>query len=205
MTRAVAFLQPQMADWEAGPVLALLRSNFGVQTLTATPDGAPVASCGGLRVKGDVAFDKVAAEDADAFLLIGSDAWPGYYDTGFFWLLQGAAAQGKVVGAICGGVVAAARAGVLAGRSHTANDRAWLQRQAPGYAGQERYVDSPRAVADGRIVTAPGSAPGTFAAEVARLLAPDQGGAIAAFEDLCAREWRSPPASAPLSIPPTTA
>jgi putative intracellular protease/amidase len=110
-------------------------------------------------------------------------------------MLQAAAAQGKVVGAICAGAVALARAGVLEGRAHTSNDRAWLHGHAPGYAGAERYVDSPRAVVDGRVVTAPGSAPGTFAAGVARLLAPDHGEEIEAFEALCAREWSPAPAA----------
>jgi putative intracellular protease/amidase len=189
MTRVIAFLQPGMADWQACPSLALLRSRFGVQVLTATPDGAPITTCGGLRVKSDVAFDKVVAEGGDAFLLLGSDAWPAFYDTAFFWMLQTAAAQGRVVAAICEGAVALARAGLLAGRAHTSNGRDWLRTQATGYGGEDRYVDSPRAVVDGRIVTAPGSAPGAFAAEVARLLVPDRAEEIRAFERLCAREW----------------
>jgi putative intracellular protease/amidase len=185
-----------MADWEAGPVLALLHATFGAEILAATPLGAPITTLGGLRVASDVAFDKVTPEGADAFLLIGSDAWPAFYDTGFSWMLQAAAAQGRVVGAICAGTVALARAGLLEGRAHTSNDRAWLQSQAAGYGGADLYVDSPRAVVDGRIVTAPGSAPGAFAAEVARLLAPDHEEEIEAFETLCAREWTAPPALA---------
>ena len=48
MTVAVAFLQPDWADWEAGAVLALLRREFGVQIEIATPDGeAGLAALGG--------------------------------------------------------------------------------------------------------------------------------------------------------------
>jgi putative intracellular protease/amidase len=189
MTRVVAFLQPGMADWEAGPVLALLRGRCGVQILAATPDGVPITTVAGLCVKGDVAFAKVSPEDADAFVLVGSDAWAGYHDTNFLWLLQGAAAQGKVIGAICAGTIAAARSGVLDRRAHTSNGGAWLRERAGAYPGADHYVESPRAVTDGRIITAPGSAAASFAAAFARLVAPRAATTIDAFEAAARREW----------------
>jgi len=189
MTVAVAFLQPGWADWEAGPVLAALRTYYGVQIEIATPDGEPQTSMGGVLAAADYRFDDPVLADADVFLLIGSDAWTDYRDEALFSLLRQVQADGKLIGAICAGTVAAARAGLLAGRAHTSNDPAWLAEQAPAYAGAAGYVDTPRAVVDGRLVTAPGTAPVTFSAEIARLIAPEAAAGYDAYLDMFAREF----------------
>lgn len=173
MTVAVAFLQPGWADWEAGQVLAALREYYGVQIEIATPDGEPQTSIGGVLAAADYRFSDPVLADADVFLLIGSDAWPGYRDEAFDSLLRQVHADGKIVGAICGATVAVGRAGLLAGKAHTSNGADWLAGHAPAYAGIERYVDTPKAVADGKLVTAPGSAPVTFSAAICRLVAPE--------------------------------
>ena len=164
MTIAVAFLQPGWADWEAGPVLAGLRRHYGVQIEVATPDGEPQTSIGGLLAASDYKFSDPVLADADVLLLIGSDAWVEYQDEALFSLLRQAHADGKIIGAICGATVALARAGLLAGKAHTSNGAEWLAGHAPDYAGIERYVDTPKAVADGKVVTASGLAPVTFSA-----------------------------------------
>lgn len=189
MTRVITFLQPGWADWEAGPVLALLREQFGGRTRVATPDGGTVTSVGGLTVKGDLAFHDPEPGDADAWLLIGSDAWPEYRDKAFFTGLRRALDAGRVVGAICAGTVAAARAGLFEGRTHTSNGLDWLLEQAPGYAGHEGYLDQAAAVTDGHLVSASGLAPITFAASVARLIDPEKAGELTVYEHLYAREF----------------
>lgn len=192
MTVAVAFLQPGWADWEAGAVLALLREHLGVQIEIATPDGEPQTSIGGLLAAADYRFDDPVLSDADVFLLIGSDAWSEYLDEALFGLLRQAVADGKIVGAICAGTVAAARARLLDGRAHTSNGKDWLEAAVPGYGGGESYRDQARAVTAGRVVTAAGSAPVSFAASVARLVAPDAEAQIAAYEAMFAREFQAP-------------
>ena len=189
MTKAVAFFQPGWADWEAGSVLALLREHFGATVSIATPDGRPQTSIGGVRAAADAAFADIGPGDADVFLAIGSDAWPAFHDAAFFNLLRQALAGGKIVGAICAATVAAARAGLFEGRAHTSNGQDWLAGHAAGYAGLDGYVDTPRAVTDGRLVSAPGSAPGTFASAILRLTAPVQAAAIDENAAMMAREW----------------
>jgi putative intracellular protease/amidase len=189
MTVAVAFLQPGWADWEAGPVLAALREYYGVQVEIATPDGEPQTSIGGVLAAADYRFADPVLADADVLLLIGSDAWPGYRDEALFSLLRQAQADGKIIGAICAATVAAARAGLLAGRAHTSNGGEWLAGHAPGYAGAEAYVDSAKAVVGGRLVTASGVAPVTFCAEICRLVAPEAGEAHDAYVAMFAREF----------------
>ena len=189
MTKVVAFFQPGWADWEAGSVLALLREYFGATVSIATPDGRSQISIGGVRAAADAAFADIGPGDADIFLAIGSAAWPAFHDAAFFNLLREALAADRIVGAICAATVATARAGLFEGRAHTSNGRDWLAGHAPGYAGFEGYVDTSRAVTDGRLVSAPGSAPGTFTSAILRLTAPDHAAAIDENEAMMAREW----------------
>jgi putative intracellular protease/amidase len=192
MLRTIAFFQPGWADWEAGQVLALLREHGRSEVRIATVDGGPQSSMGGVRAAADLAFADVGPDDAEVYLLIGSDRWVGFRDEVFFGQLRAALARGAVVGAICAGTVAAARAGLFEGRAHTSNGRDWLAQVAPGYAGADRYLDIPRAVRDGRLVSAAGLAPGTFAAEVMQLAVPELQAAVQEYRALMAQEWVTP-------------
>jgi putative intracellular protease/amidase len=189
MTIAVAFLQPGWADWEAGPVLAVLREYYGVQVEVATPDGEPQTSIGGVLAAADYRFADPVLADADVLLLIGSDAWSDYRDDAFFSLLRQAHADGKIIGAICAGTVALARASLFEGKAHTSNGADWLQGVVPGYAGAAGYVDTPRAVTDGRLVSASGLAPVTFSAAIARLVAPEAGASHDEYVAMFAKEF----------------
>lgn len=189
MTVAVAFLQPGWADWEAGSVLALLRRELKVQIEIATPDGEPETSIGGVLAAADYRFDDPVLNDADVFILIGSDAWAEGENKAVSGLLRQAFADGKVVAGICAGTTALAHAGLFEGRKHTSNDREWLLKTVTDYPGAEHYVDTPRAVSDGKVVSASGLAPVTFAAAVARLIAPEAEDAIAGYEAMFAREF----------------
>ena len=189
MTVAVAFLQPGWADWEAGSVLPLLREYLGVQIEIATPDGEPQTSIGGVLAAADYKFSDPVLSDADVFLLIGSDAWVEFKDEALFSLLRQALADGKIVGAICAGTVAAARARLFEGRAHTSNGQDWLLGQEAGYAGADGYVDTPKAVTAGKIVSAPGTAPITFAAAIGRLIAPESEEMLAGYEAMFAKEF----------------
>lgn len=189
MTVAVAFLQPGWADWEAGSVLALLRRELKVQIEIATPDGEPETSIGGVLAAADYRFDDPVLNDADVFILIGSDAWAEGENKAVSGLLRQAFADGKVVAGICAGTTALAHAGLFEGRKHTSNDREWLLKTVTDYPGAEHYVDTPRAVSDGKVVSASGLAPVTFAAAVARLIAPEAEDEIAGYEAMFAREF----------------
>lgn len=189
MTVAVALLQPGWADWEAGPVLALLRRELKVQIEIATPDGEPETSIGGVLAASDYRFDDPVLSDADLFIVIGSDAWNEGENKAVTALLRQAFADGKPVAGVCAGTTALAHAGLFDGRKHTSNGRDWLLKAVPDYPGAEHYVDTPKAVADGKLVSASGLAPVTFAAAVARLVAPEAAEMIADFEAMCAREF----------------
>lgn len=188
MKRCVALFHHGWADWESGFVLAALRDYFGVEVRIATPEGAEVTSIGGVRASADLAFTAVDPDGLDLLLVIGSDRWMSEENPEVVDLLRRTAAAGKPIGAICAGTLAAARAGLLEDRPHTSNALDFLQARADGYGGAAHYVDTPRAVTGGKVITAPGSAPASFSVAVLRLLLPDQDEAIAGYERMLSLE-----------------
>lgn len=189
MKRCVALFHHGWADWEAGFVLAALREYFGFEVRIATPGGADVLSIGGVRAAADLAFTAVDPADLDVLLVIGSASWIDGDNPEVVDLLRRAEAEGKVIGAICAGTLAAARAGLLDDRPHTSNALDFLKQKASGYGGAAAYVDVPRAVTGGRLVTAPGSAPGTFSVAVLRLAAPEQAAMIDRYAAMLSAEY----------------
>ncbi len=192
MTKVIVFLQPGWAEWEAGAVLPLLKLFCRAEMRVVTPDGGPAASISGIRATSDGAFAEVGPDEADVFIAIGSDAWPSFRDDRYLDLLRGALDRGRVLGAICAATIGPARAGLFRSRAHTSNGRDWLRQQAPDYAGAALYRDTPSAVSDDRLVTAPGSAPNTFASAILRLIRPEAAQTIVDNEALMQREWSGP-------------
>ncbi|BBE74120.1 DJ-1/PfpI family protein [Oharaeibacter diazotrophicus] len=189
MARIDILLIDAFADWEAAPLAAAARSDLGDTVRVMTPDGGRVTSMGGLTAVPDLAATDWRAEDADALIVVGSPVWmtPEAPDVGD--LLRRAVAADLVVGAICGATLAPARAGLLDDRAHTSNDAAFLAEQGGDYAGTALYVETPAAVTGGRLVTAPGSAPVTFAVAVLSLLHPERAAYIQELRTMSAREF----------------
>jgi putative intracellular protease/amidase len=160
-----------------------------------TPRGAPVVSNGGLQLAGQRGLTPEESRDLDAVAVIGSDGWAAENHPDVAPLLISVAERGGVVGGICAGTLALARAGLFRDRAHTSNGRGWILEHVPGYAGAERYCDLAHAVADGRLVSAPGSAPGTFAIAFLEPLYPERKEQIAQMRTIFAGEYRA--ASAP--------
>lgn len=160
MTKLVILLSEGFADWETAILAATARGWYGVEVAQSTIDGAPVISAGGLTVH--PASPLVEALDgADALVLCGGTAWRTA-PPDISAVLK--AFKGPI-GAICDATRALAGAGLLEGVCHTSNDADTLAEVA-GYGGSRHYIASPVAVRDGRIVTAPGTAPVSFMAEV---------------------------------------
>lgn len=198
MTRCVALFNHGWADWESGFVLAALREYFGFSVRIATPGGVEVTSIGGVRAAADLAFDAVDPADADLLLVIGSARWIEVEDPAVTALLRQADAAGLAIGAICAGTLAAARAGLLDDRPHTSNAQAFLRSRAAGYGGASFYQNTPRAVTGRNLVTAPGSAPASFAVAVLRLAAAEREADIARYAAMLAAE-HAPAGQAPPS------
>lgn len=178
------------ADWERAPLAALL-AGFEVAVVHATPGGAPVTSIGRLEARPQVALADLRPDAFDALVLIGSEGWQDAATrAAALPLVVAAHRAGRVVAGICGATLALAEAGLLDGRPHTSNGLAFLEAHLPAYGAAATYVDGARAVAADGVVTASGLAPISFAAEVARLVAPDHAEEIAGFEAMMGAEHR---------------
>jgi putative intracellular protease/amidase len=176
------------ADWEYGLLAASAVEWFGAKAVSLSPDGKPVTGISGFVLTPDRGIEPEANAGLDAVAVIGSDAWAAANPPDVSALLKSVSSRGGIVGGICAGTLAVARSGLLQGQKHTSNGRAWILERVPGYAGSEFYEDVPYAVAGDRVVTAPGSAPGTFATGFLEALYPDQKKELAEMGALLARE-----------------
>jgi putative intracellular protease/amidase len=181
----------RFADWEYGLLSASAVEWFGARAVALGPDGATLVSASGFRLSPERGLDPPENKDLGAVAVIGSDRWAEAGAPDVSLLLGDVVARGGVVGGIRAGTLALARAGLFAGARHTSNGRDWILSHEPDYAGKQRYQDVPHAVADGRIVSAPGSASGTFALEFLGALYPERSREIAAMRELFAREHQS--------------
>lgn len=177
------------ADWEFGLLSASAVEWFGAKAFSLTPDGKPVKSMSGFRLTPDRSTDPLENVDLDAVAVIGSDNWASKDPPDVAPLLKAVKERDGVVGGICAGTLALARAGLFAQTSHTSNGRDWILGHEPGYAGSANYMDVPHAVADGSLISAPGSAPGTFALEFLQALYPGKDAQFAEMRALFGREY----------------
>jgi putative intracellular protease/amidase len=155
---------PGFADWEPAHALAELRRQGGyrVEVVGLTRD--PVMSMGGVTVLPTRKLSEVDPGDVAVFILPGGDRWEAAPpEPELVGLLEQLQARGVPVAAICGATVAMARAGLIRGRRHTSNGKAYLEQHAPDYGDAAQYVDAP-AVRDRGLITASGLADVEFAA-----------------------------------------
>ncbi|TWF54770.1 DJ-1/PfpI family protein [Neorhizobium alkalisoli] len=166
MTAIVIALTEEFADWECALLMATARSYLGVTVKTASADGGPVTSMGGLKVVPDLSYAAVSPKDFDALVVPGGLAWenqvvPETLDG----LIRAFHGGDRVVAGICAAASMLAGSGALNDVAHTGN-RLASHAKYPAYDGADLYVDTPKAVRGGKVITAAGTAPYTFAVEV---------------------------------------
>lgn len=169
MPRIALALTEDFADWEPALLIAAARGYLGVDIVTASPDGAPVTSMGGLNVTPDMAYDELDPETIHALVIPGGLIWEKGAAPDFTDLVHRFRTQHRVVAGICAAASALAGTGVLNHVAHTGNS-VDLHSRYESYQGAEYYRDQPQAVSDKGIITAPGSAPVTFATEVLKAM-----------------------------------
>lgn len=169
MPKIAIALQQDFADWEPALLMAAARYYLNCEVLTASPDGESVTSMGGLKISPDLSYYALTPNDFDALVIPGGYAWEKGQAFDFTPMLRAFVRENKVVAGICAAASALAESGILDGVDHTGNSLASHQRQ-PGYHGSALYRDQPQAIRAGKIVTAAGFAPDTFAIEVLQAL-----------------------------------
>ncbi|EJM99481.1 DJ-1/PfpI family protein [Phyllobacterium sp. YR531] len=179
------------ADWEFGMLSGSVNEWFGGRVVSLSPSAGPLKSIGGLRLIPDRDAASSENTDLDAVAVIGSDTWSEADAPDISPLLKDVLARGGIVGGICAGTLALARAGLFSGRKHTSNGAGWIESRLESYAGSEFYQDVPHAVRDGHVVSAAGTAPGTFAIAFLEALFPEQAPQIAEMRDMIGREFQA--------------
>ena len=169
MKRIAVALTNDFADWECALVSAAARSYLGCKITTASPDGTPVTSMGGLKVLPDCAYSNLKPDDFDALLIPGGLSWEKGTAPDFSEMINAFHSAGKVVGGICAAASAVAASGVVNTLRHTGNSLESHQKYAT-YKGEALFQSQAVAVQDGGVVTAPGTAPVSFAAELMKAL-----------------------------------
>lgn len=164
MTTIVTILTEGFADWETTLLNAVAHAFYKVETRFATPGGKPVTSSGGMTVTPTLALEDIDVAGYDAIIVSGGTIWQSPNAPDLAPLLHAAKAEGKLIGLICDATVAAARTGLLDTLRHTSNGAGYLD--FTGYKGGALYRDTPAAVSDGGIVTAPGTSPVAFMAAI---------------------------------------
>ncbi|KXF76472.1 glutamine amidotransferase [Paramesorhizobium deserti] len=179
------------ADWEFGFLSASAVEYFGARIISLAPGKKPITSIGGLLLTPERGVSGDENTDLDAIAVIGSENWFSDTPPDIAPLILSVHARGGTVGGICAGTLALARAGLFAGRAHTSNGAGWIQAKIGDYDGADRYRDVPFAISDGHVVSASGTAPGTFTAAFLETLLPDKVDSIAEMRALFAREYGS--------------
>ncbi|PYE88659.1 DJ-1/PfpI family protein [Phyllobacterium leguminum] len=177
------------ADWEFGFLSGAAVGEFAARVVALSPEGQPVTSIGGLRLTPERGVSAEENVDLDAIAVIGSEGWFSDTPPDIAPLLLSVHARGGIVGGICGGTLPLARAGLFSGRPHTSNRAGWIEGKIGAYDGAEHYRDVPHAVSDGRIVTAAGTAPGTFATAFLEALYPAETAKIQDISGMLSREY----------------
>lgn len=165
----VLYATTTMADWEYGYLVAGLamanQSAPGRFRLLVTSDGASeeVRTMGGLRIRPDGRLSGVDPSQVAALVLPGASTWDAGHDA-VLGLATELLRRDVTVAGICGATLGLARAGLLNDRVHTSNAPEFLT-SAAEYSGADHYVAEKVAV-DGRLITAPATAPIDFAKAV---------------------------------------
>ncbi|HUD41264.1 MAG TPA: DJ-1/PfpI family protein [Dokdonella sp.] len=164
------FVFDGFADWGSALALCEVRRPGDYRVRTVGLRRAPVQSMGGLGVVPDLTLDEVDTRHGALMILPGGAAWERGENAAVTERLPRWHAHGMAIGALCSGVLALARAGLLERRRHTANHPGHIETFVPGYAGTAHYDADALAVGEAGILTASAVGGVEFAREVIRLL-----------------------------------
>jgi len=170
------YILDTMADWEYGFLLAelnskryFLPSRKDLEVITVSWDQSAKTSMGGLRVTPDITLSEMNFSAEDFLILPGADKWLESENEAILVKAKELIEKNRNVAAICGATIGLAKHGALDVKSHTSNDKGYLQMVCPAYQGGVNYQDSV-VVNSENLITASGIAPLEFSYEVLKNL-----------------------------------
>jgi putative intracellular protease/amidase len=166
MAKIAVVLTLGFADWEYALIGGTGGPFYGLDVQYFSSETGKITSQGGLTVIVSQGLDELTAWQPNVVVVVGGTAWETDNAPDISSLLNAQHARGVHIAGICGGTLALARAGLLDTESHTSNDAEFLKRNAANYSGKAHYQASAAALSSGRVITAPGTAPASFTAEV---------------------------------------
>lgn len=168
MEKMALLIYPDCSLQEVMNLCRLMRWDHDILTETVASSPAPVRSEEGILLQPAVTTEHFRREDYRCLILPGcSDFTRPLHDSALLRFLAGFQGDRSFpIGAICGGPVLLAKAGLLRGRQFTASIYMDFFDWFP-FLEQQNYVPAPL-VTDGNITTAGGSHFNGFAAEMAR-------------------------------------
>ncbi|PBB07293.1 glutamine amidotransferase [Kocuria sp. WRN011] len=160
MTRtAHVLLIDQVADWEAGHLLAELNTGRFIgepwKVISVTASDQPVSTMGGLKWLPDITINDLDPTKGDLLIMPDDVGWHPGQEEPFVSSAKQFLDADAPVAAIWGATEALARAGLLDKRHHTAAAKVALE--ATGYKGSDRYLDQRAVAADGLLTAGPQS------------------------------------------------
>lgn len=166
MAKVAIILTHGFADWEYALIAGTGGPFYGLDVRFFAPQTGQIHSQGGLLAVISQKVTDIPDWSPDVVAVIGGTVWTTDAAPDLDDLLKAHHSQGGVVAGICGGTLALARAGLLNQTPHTSNDADFLKEHAEGYSGAEHFCASATAVTGERVITAPGTAPVSFAAAI---------------------------------------
>lgn len=173
MPTIAVLLTQGFADWEYALIGGTGGPFYGVTISYVTPTPGAVTSQGGLEAHIPQGLDSLELLAPDAIAVIGGAIWETPDAPDIASALRAHHDRGATIAGICGGTLALARAGLLDHLPHTSNDATFLSTHGGPYTGAAHYKNSAGSVAADRIITAPGTAPVSFAAALFRAVGVD--------------------------------
>jgi len=159
------FLFNGFADWEISYLTPEIKKSGEFELVYFSQDGNAVESMGGLRVSPGIALKDIKREEVEMLILPGGTAWEKNENNFLDPLVNNLFKAGKSIAAICAATTYLGQKGCLDNVKHTSNDLGYLKAFAPGYRGEQNYINSV-AITGQHVITANGIAPVEFAREI---------------------------------------
>ncbi len=168
MRKIVVYIYEGMATFEIALLAQLLGSDPGIELIITADELRLIKDKSGMLIMPHTDLKSVHSEDIDGIIIPGG--WLADLDEHLISIIRDLKEEQKLIAAVCAGSSIMARSGVLKGIRYTTSIVEWQDKHRDFFKiedpfPRESYVEC-RAIRDGNIITAKGSAFIDFTMEV---------------------------------------